>query len=207
MKGLMWKELYLSAGYCRAFLVIVVVFLAVSFLGENNLFFLLYPILIAGILPVSLAAYDERDKWTQYSGTLPCSRAQLVSAKYLIGLLFAAAALTVSIAATAVRMAVQGGVRWEQLGIICAVLCMLGLIGPSLILPFVFRYGSEKGRIAFYVLVGAGTAAGVLLTGAGFQFPFLTGGIGMPAAVCAAAAVLYLLSWRISIHVYQKREL
>ena len=207
MKGLLYKELYLSIGYCRALLVIVAVFLAVSFLGENNLFFLLYPTMIAGIIPVSLAAYDERDRWKQYSGTLPYTRAQLVSAKYLIGLLFTAAALVVSFTAATVRLAVWQDFGWEDLWTVGAALCTLGLIGPALILPFVFRYGAEKGRIAFYVLVGAGTMAGVLLTGAGFRLPFAEEGIGVPLGICLLAIAGYSLSWRISVSVYQKQEL
>ena len=41
MKGLLLKDFYLSWRYCRAFLVIVAVFLAVSFTGDDNIFFLI----------------------------------------------------------------------------------------------------------------------------------------------------------------------
>ena len=43
MKGLLLKDLYMAAKYCRAFLLIVVVFLAVSFFGDDNIFFVVYP--------------------------------------------------------------------------------------------------------------------------------------------------------------------
>ena len=39
MKGLLLKDLYMAAKYCRAFLLIVVVFLAVSF-SETTISFL-----------------------------------------------------------------------------------------------------------------------------------------------------------------------
>ena len=39
MKGLLLKDFYLSWRYCRAFIVIVAVFLAVSFTGDDNIFF------------------------------------------------------------------------------------------------------------------------------------------------------------------------
>ena len=81
MKGLLLKDLYMSAKYCRAFIAIVIIFLAVSFWGDGNAFFIIYPVLLAGIIPTSLISYDERHKWDKYSGTLPYSRAQLVSAK------------------------------------------------------------------------------------------------------------------------------
>ena len=95
MKGLLLKDFYLSWRYCRAFLVIVAVFLAVSFTGDDNIFFLIYPIMIASVIPMTLVSYDEHDKWTAYSGTLPYTRAQLVSTKYLVGMCFGSVAFLI----------------------------------------------------------------------------------------------------------------
>lgn len=100
MKGLLLKDFYMTAKYCRSFLLIVVVFLAVSFFGKDNVFFILYPVLISSMIPVTLMSYDEHDKWNVYSLTLPYTRGQLVSAKYLTGLIFGSAAYVVSLAAT-----------------------------------------------------------------------------------------------------------
>ena len=86
MKGLLLKDLYLAAKHCRAFLLVAVVFLGVSFAGDENIFFIVYPTLITSMIPMTLISYDERDRWTQYSAALPYSRGQLVSSKYLIGL-------------------------------------------------------------------------------------------------------------------------
>ena len=88
MKGLLLKDFYMAAKYCRAFLLLVIVFLAVSIWGDENVFFVIYPVLIAGMIPVTLYSYDEREKWTLYSGTLPYTRTQFVSSKYLVGLFF-----------------------------------------------------------------------------------------------------------------------
>ena len=109
MKGLLLKDFYLSWRYCRAFLVIVAVFLAVSFTGDDNIFFLIYPIMIASVIPMTLVSYDEHDKWTAYSGTLPYTKTQLVSTKYLVGMCFGSVAFLISMAATTVRMMLGGG--------------------------------------------------------------------------------------------------
>ena len=42
MKGLLLKDWYMIASYCRRYLFIPVIFAAMIFLGENNLFFLFY---------------------------------------------------------------------------------------------------------------------------------------------------------------------
>lgn len=40
MKGLLLKDLYMVVKYCKAYLLIAVVFLAVSLMGSDNLIFI-----------------------------------------------------------------------------------------------------------------------------------------------------------------------
>lgn len=207
MKGLLLKDFYLSWRYCRAFLVIVAVFLAVSFTGDDNIFFLIYPIMIASVIPMTLLSYDEHDKWTAYSGTLPYTRTQLVSVKYLVGLCFGTVAFLISMAATTVRMLIGGGFILEQFAVVGTALLVLGCLGPALILPYVFKYGAEKGRIAFYITVGVFSGVAAVLAGMGFQIQTMTRGLWPLAVVAGVAILLYALSWVLSIRFYQKREL
>lgn len=207
MKGLLLKDFYLSWRYCRAFLVIVAVFLAVSFTGDDNIFFLIYPIMIASVIPMTLVSYDEHDKWTAYSGTLPYTRAQLVSTKYLVGMCFGSVAFLISMAATTVRMILGGGFVLEQFALVGTALLVLGCLGPALILPYVFKYGAEKGRMAFYITIGLFTAAATVLAGIGFQVQVMGGGLWPLAVVAGVSILLYALSWWLSIRFYQKRDL
>lgn len=207
MKGLLLKDFYLSWRYCRAFIVIVAVFLGVSFTGDDNIFFLIYPIMIASVIPMTLVSYDEHDKWTAYSGTLPYTRAQLVCTKYLVGMCFGSIAFLISMAATTVRMLMGGGFVLEQLAVVGTALLVLGCLGPALILPYVFKYGAEKGRIAFYITVGVFSGVAAVLAGMGFQIQTVAHGLWPLAVVAGVALALYALSWWLSIRFYQKREL
>ena len=207
MKGLLLKDFYLSWRYCRAFLLIVGVSLAVSFRDDDNIFFLIYPIMIASVIPMTLVSYDEHDKWTAYSGTLPYTRAQLVSTKYLVGMCFGSVAFLISMAATTVRMMLGGGFVLEQFAVVGTALLVLGCLGPALILPYVFKYGAEKGRVAFYITVGVFSGVAAVLAGMGFQIQGLSSGLWPLAAVAGVSILLYALSWWLSIRFYQKREL
>ena len=207
MKGLLLKDFYLSWRYCRAFIVIVAVFLAVSFTGDDNIFFLIYPIMIASVIPMTLVSYDEHDKWTAYSGTLPYTKTQLVIAKYVVGLCFGTVAFLVSMAATTVRMLTGEGFVLEQFALVGTALLVLGCIGPAVILPYVFKYGAEKGRMAFYITIGLFTAAATVLAGMGFHVQVMGGGLWPLAVVAGVAVLIYLGSWWLSIRFYQKREL
>lgn len=207
MKGLLLKDWYMCIRYCRAFLVLVSVFLVVSFFGNDNLFFRIYPTMIASIIPMSLISYDERDHWTVYSGTLPYTRRQLVSAKYLIGLFFGAFSFLISLAAFSVCMIKNGTFSIEYFLFIAVLLLVLGLIGPTLLLPFVFKFGAEKGRIIFYVMIGLLSAIGALLASLGFQNALTQHSFIILLVIGGLSVGLYALSWNLSIYFYQKREL
>lgn len=207
MKGLLLKDWYMCIRYCRAFLVLVGVFLVVSFFENDNFFFQLYPTMIASIIPMSLISYDERDRWTVYSGTLPYTKRQLVSSKYLIGLFFGAFSFLISLAAFTVCMITSGTFSIESFLFIAVRILVLGLIGPTFLLPFVFKFGAEKGRILFYVMIGLPCATGILLTGLGFQNVLTQHSFIILLVMGVLSIGLYALSWNLSIYFYQKREL
>lgn len=206
MKGLLLKDWYMMKAYCRIYPAILAIFLAISLFGEENLFFAFYPCMLCGMLPVNLIAYDEKSRWAQYSGTLPCTRAQLVSVKYLICLFAQGAVLLLSGLAHGVRMALHGGFHGGEYAAFLLALVVVAALTSSVPLPFIFKFGVEKGRIAYYLMIGVVCAlsavAGDLLAGG---LSSVLGGMGLGALAVAAVAA-HLLSWRLSITFYQTRE-
>ncbi len=201
MKGLLLKDVYQILRYCRAYLAMSVVFIIVSAF-DGNAMFVLYPCVLGGMLPITLLAYDEKEKWEQYAGTLPVSRAQLVSVKYLLGFVIMAALAGLLLVAQGLRMAAGDAFSWQSL---IDLLCLLtvSLLAPAVVLPFVFRLGVEKGRMAYYVAIGV--ACGIIV------FSINGSGLQIPAAsqpfICIGALAAYAVSWAISVNVYKKREL
>lgn len=207
MKGLILKDLYQCVRYYKSYAVLLVVFLMAS-LGNESMFFLLYPCMIAGMIPPSLLAYDERNKWDLYCGTLPVTRAQVVSAKYLIGLMIQVLMLIASGLFHGVAMAVKGSFSLSYLGTLLLVMITVSAAASSITLPFMFKLGVEKGRMAYYVMVGltcGGIGVASSLIGDGIQAMAVT---SLPLYLAAVAACgLYGLSWLLSIRFYKKREL
>ncbi len=208
MKGLLLKDFYLAIKYCKTFLLIVVVFLGLSFFANGNLFFVYYPCLFTAMIPVTLLSYDERSKWELYSATLPYTKAQIVSAKYLIGLIGNMIVLLVAALAQAVRMSANGIFTMERYWMIMGTLVCMSFVSSTLVLPVMFRYGVEKGRIAYFLVLGAVCGGSVIMAmmfdgnaGTGMNF-----GAGMILALAVSVA-LYVLSWYLSIRFYQKREI
>ena len=209
MKGLLLKDFYMAAKYCRTYILIGVVFIAVSFAGSNseNMFFVFYPCLLCGMIPVNLLAYDERSRWLEYSGTLPYTKAQIVSGKYLVGIIVQGAMLIAVGIAQGVRMNMAGTFGWGEFALFMGSIYAMATVTSSISLPFMFRWGVEKGRIAYYCMIGFVCAAGYLGSVFFAQGSAQTvSGRVLPVLFLLVGTGIYAASWLASIALYQKRE-
>ncbi len=205
MIGLLRKDLYMTWAYCRSFVVILGVFLGVGLVNGENSFFVIYPMIIGMMLPVSIISYDERFKWHIACDALPCSRAQAVSSKYILTLLLVGLIFALTMLIQGIRLSRAGDLAqlWELPGMLLPV----GLVGPAVLLPVIFRLGVEKGRIFYYVLVGLVAASAVIFSSG--QLPEIPAvQVQLPGlALVLGSLVLFALSWGLSIVLYQRREL
>lgn len=208
MKGLILKDLYMTRKYFRNYLFILILFLGLSFSSSENLFTVFYPGLLATMIPVNLLAYDERSHWDIYCGTLPVSRDMVVSAKYLMELMLLGGVYLLTMAVQAVRMVVNQEFVWQTFLVLASLLWMVYLFAGSITLPFMFKLGVEKGRMAYYVMIGV-ICGGAAISGMAFS-DGLQANISFGAALlvgCVFAAAVFALSWYLSIVFYRKREL
>lgn len=203
MIGLLRKDLYMTFAYFRVFLLMVALFLAVGVFGHDvGMFVIVYPMIIGMMLPVSLLSYDERFHWSRSCDAMPCSRAQVVSAKYLLTLLSVLLIFALTMLGQGIKLAGSG--RLAELADLAPLLLGLGLVGPALLLPIMFWLGVEKGRIAYYVAVGVVVALGVGVGMNSGGAPVFSAPVWVPTA---AASLLFAVSWLLSIRLYEKREL
>lgn len=206
MKGLLLKDFYLTKKHCRAYLLIVAVFLLVSLVGDNNYFLLFYPCLISGMVPATLLGYDERSRWSVYCRTLPYTKAQIVSGKYLIGLIAQCVILVLTALIQAAKMLLQGIFDPCELMTLMALLVTMSCFSSSLSLPFMFRYGVERGRIAYFVTVGIVCGGSVVAQQVLPSGSIAASSGGIPGLICLTAIALYILSWYLSIVFYSRQE-
>ncbi len=208
MKGLVLKDLYMLKSYAKGYLLMAVVFIAVSVVNDRNLFFIIYPCLLCSILPITLISYDEKSRWMQYSAALPYSRSQIVSVKYLLGLVMQVVMIIFSMLVQVIRMVATGTFTANDLIVLVLMLIVITFLPPALCLPFIFRYGSEKGRFIYYFMIGILCGGGVAASR--FVINDLTAEVTVSAglaAIAAAAIILYAASWYLSIRLFAKREL
>jgi len=208
MKGLILKDLYMAKKYFRSFLLLIVLFLGMALVDQGNLFFVFYPCLLSGMIPVTLLAYDEQAKWDVYAGTLPVTRAQVVSAKYLIGLIAQFAVILLVALTQGIRNAFTHWLPWGEYLDMMYMLVFISGFASSITLPFMFKLGVEKGRMAYYVMIGVVAGGSAMLSGifaeqgGAMQLPTL-----LPPVMALAGVGILALSWRLSIRFYEKRDL
>ena len=208
MKGLLLKDCYLAWAHFKGYILMVIAFSVMSAADPGNFFLVFYPCMLCGMIPVNLMAYDERSKWDVYTALLPFTRSQIVSAKYIFGLIAQGIILTLVAVVNTVRMAYSGGVDWQFLFDLMGIMIMLAAVSVALPLPFIFRSGVEKGRMGYYMMiglagVGSGIAGGLLGDNVNaFSLPVLA----VPVMIAVGFGV-YSLSWWLSVRFYENREL
>lgn len=210
MKGLLMKDFYMAVKYCRAYLALTVIFAVCSVFGDN-MFLILYPILMAGVIPVNLISYDEKSKWNVYAGVFPYTRRELVSVKYIVAVIFLGFGIALIAIAQAVNMVSSGNINWNEYFMTIGILPTLGLFTPCVLLPTVFKYGVEKGRVVYYAVVlviCGGFGALVALREDADVVRLLSGlGIGFVPVLLGFGIIILFVSWKLSICFYQTREL
>lgn len=208
MKGLLLKDFYVTMKSCKMFFVIDAFFIVMSFVlfdsFNDSFIFLMYPVLMSGVLTINLLSFDEKFKWTKYSGALPYSPAQIVSSRYLFGFIFQVLTALIVFLALVVWANTIGGVTLSEAAFALGRMFTISLIIPSVSLPFCFKFGVEKGRIFYMAFIF------------GFSFAFfnfadkLVGFLNknnLVLIIIAAVVVIYAISLAISIAVYGKREI
>lgn len=213
MKGLLLKDAYQLWYYAKIVILAAVVMMGAGVLSMMNgsNFFIVYAGFLLGMMPMTLLAYDQNSKFDEYSAALPVTKEQLVGCKYIIGLcglvlaeIFAAAALGV---AHLHWVAVDGALVLSTL----VQVGMTALLNSAILLPLSYRFGYEKAKYAFYVMVGL--LAGLMGAGVAADEDGLTANLlpqNIPTAALLGVAVvvlaLYALSWRLSVAWYGKAE-
>ena len=196
MKALLLKDAYVLYKQLKILLLVLVAF---SFMPgmSASLFALVYVIM----LPITTLSYDERCRWNQLAAMMPYTTRQIIVSKYLLGYV----GMVIVLALTAISRLFFGGTDDGGMSVLWFMPCIGALI-LAFLMPVMIRFGTEKGRLA-YILAAA------LLAGlsAGLEPQDLPALTLSPALLCAAlygvAAVVSLLSIRLSIRFFEKQKL
>ena len=110
--------------------------------------------------------------------------------------------------AQGIKMTVAGNFVLGEFVVLMLLMLIVTTITSSISLPFIFKLGVEKGRTAYYLMIGCVCGASVV---ASSYFRGQLVAEVEPNAILAALAVagigIYILSWYLSVVFFKKREI
>lgn len=202
MLGLVLKDLYNLKTQYKLILGLFAFYLVMAVTGGDSTMFSGVATLMAVMLPISTIAYDERCKWDKYALTMPVSRRQIVLSKYLLGGILAVGAQVMNL--IALRAA---GVDLAENARYYLLIFAVGIVYLCLVLPLLFKFGVEKGRLLMMAVLLAPTGAVMYLSRAGIGLPGPEVMQYLPYAAPVAAAAVIGISLMISMMIYSRKEL
>lgn len=226
MKGLLTKEILViwkNSSYMLMFLMVMLF----SLMGiiSNGTFFLVYAAILLGSIPVGYMAYDETSRWQQFSLALPYKRSQIVSAKYIITMIMAGISTLIMAAGIISGMLRDGEFNIQVFVLALSSAPAVGLILPALFIPLNFKFGVTKATAIRLILIGivvaCATSVMIILTsgredGDSTVIDFITTAVNKLTAVSpiilafmvlGITAVIFALSWKISINIFRKKDM
>lgn len=216
MKGLLVKDLQFMLSQKTFFIMIITLGAALSFLTGSAGFVVGYIVFILGFFTLNTITFDEMENGFSYLFTLPISRKIYVLEKYVYGILASALATVVAVAlGVASNFIIHQSATTDILitgafsfGMVCVFL--------ALNIPIHLRFQGEKARMVLIMLMAAFLGIVVflansnVLSGETFAntIALVTGwGIILRVlALIAAFAVMFFISYLISVRVMNKKE-
>ena len=208
MVGLIKKDLLMIKSNLKMVSIMLVVFFIMSLQGEFDISFV--PPFIVVMLFMSTFSYDEFNKWDAYAVTLPNGRKNVVKSKYVASLILTIVTIILTIILNSLVGLINNNLEFDKF-ISTIMGCVFGVILiQSIMYPFIFKYGMEKGRIGLFVISFA--IVGII----GLLSSVLK--INIPTNVVTffdnywfviiplISIVLLLISYKISEKIYLKKE-
>lgn len=201
MISLVYKDLTNLKQQAKIYFVIIAVWVVVALTQKSPEFLGGVLSVFAVLVAITAYAYDEKAGWDKYALTMPVGRREIVLSKYILSCLVLGCGMLLFVVLNIVLHT-----RPEEFWPLTCTFLAVGLLALEVILPVIFQFGVEKGRIIIMLIfllpsIIAMVADGIYLPVA----PFLLMEHSHLFAV-ALGMILFPVSVAISYRVYAKKE-
>ncbi|MCC0627373.1 MULTISPECIES: ABC-2 transporter permease [unclassified Clostridioides] len=211
MKGLILKDLLNLKGNVKFIFLFIIMFGLMSSFGDGNVNnFMGVIIVLCTIMIVSTFSYDDLNKWDSYVLTMPIKRNDIVLSKYLTMLIFSFIGILVSLIVSVIIGYFKHTLVLGETLLINALILSVSVCFGSLILPLIYKFGTEKARLLMILCFLVPTlvllvfknilestssplSIEIILNTLVYSLPFI-------------AIVLFVISYFISSKIYSKKE-
>lgn len=202
MKALLLKDCYTLIKQIKIYIIMIIIFAIIPGYSISSI-----AMIYAAMLPITALAYDERSKWNSLAMMMPYSDESIVGSKYILGYIAVAVASLLSITAQIVLNLIKNTAFEIESFLSIILIACIATVLQAFNLPFMFKFGVEKGRLAFFALIAIATALGVLFGDnlSGFLSTSYANIYTVMLVSIIFTLVVNLISVSISIGIYKKR--
>lgn len=205
MIALLQKDCIMIWKTSKSLLGVVLLFALIGGYDIKMLAFMVYAPIVLTSMSVNTMSYDEQSKWSLYAKTMPYDRRAVVGSKFVVSAVGCLLGVLLSLGSAIGFGLARGAVPVGELGVILCGALVAGTLNTVLMLPVAFWFGPTKGRLVFVVCLAVvfGAAANVSIPGMLLEMDMWLAA----ALLVLVCLVLWLISYVISVQLYQHREL
>ena len=186
MRALLLKDILALKRTLRIYAAFLVVYCGIGIFSDNPSFFMVFITVLSIMLPINAMTIDKGCHWNAYAACLPIPRSMSVLSKYaLAGLGILAAIIPCLVFRLVDRYTslITDTISWSEIALMTA----LALTILAFQMPFLFRFGPERGRFA--------SMAALLLLCIGLPMIVMQGGMDALTQTLHSDFLLELLGW------------
>lgn len=150
MLGMIKKDLFMIKNSLKSIIFALIIFVFYTIMFDMDMYFLL-PFMTL-MISITTFSYDDFNNWHSFASTLPQGKVNVVKSKYITTISLIVITTIISVAFNYIMGGIKGTLNMEEslssiMGELLAIIFMM-----SVLFPVLFKYGSEKGRIAMFTL-------------------------------------------------------
>lgn len=208
MKGVLLKDLYIAKSNILVTIVsLIVLGFGLSFLLETSALLVLAPVVSTTAVFISITS-DAGSKWNKNVITMPVSRNQIISEKFIFYILLAIVGLITALIPCIVLMIAGTVITVHSLCLYAAIGMSATLLAGGISLPCAYLFDPEKSQIVFMMsfMVSTGIIVGLVLF-INLLIPVKNNILLVFNIVFIISVVWFFISYRIAATVYRNRDI
>lgn len=157
MKGILLKDFYNLNGQLKMYAFFPLFGLLMAYLQHSATIMIFMIGILIVTVPMSAFAYDDMADFSTYALTMPITRKDLVLSKYVLSFLITLACGIVGMLSMVVLLQLFGVAYFDGATLRDVFLytflymCVMNMVN-CILLPLNFKFGTEKGRIFFFLI-------------------------------------------------------
>lgn len=209
MLGFLIKDYYTLKKQSKIMLIILIFYMVLGMINDSPSLFLIFLPIFSSLMPLTALAYDERNNCDKLFLCMPFTRRDLVNCRYILaGLLCLLSGLIGIISSITIFQEQQ----LENL-LLSVTFFGIGLFFFSINFPIALTLGVEKSRYIMFGILLIPSALGAFFLKKGYlstlipHFNSVSDLKPIIIGIIIVSLLSFLISWVLSIRLYEKREL